>query len=324
MTLNKQGKNVSFEIRDFELNKKGEKCMNYSDEAYLKQRRILNPDIFKEMKNLYLKDFYSKRKYIKKKNGYILSAIDGSKIEIQNTPLNKEIFGSEGNQHKRKIARALLSGIYDIENHFFLDVEIDRIDSNETRLAKKNIEVIQEIIEKNKEIIIFDRGYPSIELFNWLEKQGKKFVMKLSSNDYIKEKEEMTTEDEFIIIRYTYPRLNKIKKTNPEFYEEIENKIGIELRITKIEINEKTTEYLISNLDKNEFCKDELKEIYKKRWQIEISYNSIKNKLKIEEFTGNLPQFIYQDIYAQIVVYNQIQDMLYTGKKEIKSPKGIL
>lgn len=25
-------KNVSFEIRDFELNKKGEKCVNYSDE----------------------------------------------------------------------------------------------------------------------------------------------------------------------------------------------------------------------------------------------------------------------------------------------------
>lgn len=216
----------------------------------------------------------------------------------------------------------MLSGIYNVENHFFLDVEIDRVDSNETRLAKKNIEAIQEIIGKNKEIIIFDRGYPLIEIFNWLEKQGKKFVMRLSSNDYIKEKEEMTTEDEFIIIRYTYPRLNKIKKTNPEFYEEIKNKIGIELRITKIEINEKTIEYLISNLDKNEFCKDELKEIYKKRWQIEISYNSIKNKLKIEEFTGNLPQFIYQDIYAQIVVYNQIQDMLYTGRKEIKSPKG--
>lgn len=322
MTLNKQGKNVSFEIRDFELNKKGEKCVNYSDEAYLKQRRILNPDIFKEMKNLYLKDFYSKPKYIKKKNGYILCAIDGSKIEIPNTPLNRKIFGSEGNQRKRKIARALLSGIYDVENHFFLDVEIDRVDSNETRLAKKNIEAIQEIIGKNKEIIIFDRGYPSIEIFNWLEKQGKKFVMRLSSNDYIKEKEEMTTEDEFIIIRYTYPRLNKIKKTNPEFYEEIKNEIGIELRITKIEINEKTTEYLISNLDKNEFCKDELKEIYKKRWQIEISYNSIKNKLKIEEFTGNLPQFIYQDIYAQIVVYNQIQDMLYTGREEVKYRKG--
>lgn len=89
--------------------------------------------------------------------------------------------------------------------------------------------------------------------------------MGLSRNDYIKEKEEMTVENEFIIIRYTYPRLNKVKKINPEFYEEIKDKIGIELRITKIEINEKTTEYLISKLDKNEFWKEEQKEIYEKR-----------------------------------------------------------
>lgn len=322
MTLNKQGKNVSFEIRDFELNKKGEKQVKYTDEAYLKQRRILNPNVFKEMKNLYLKDFYSKPKYIKKKNGYILCAIDGSKMEIPNTPLNREKFGSEGNQYKKKTARALLSGIYDVENHFFLDVEIDRVDSNETNLAKRNIEAIQEILGENKEILILDRGYPSIELFNWLEKHNKKFVMRLSSNDYIKEREEMTSEDEVITIKYTYARLNKIKKTKPVFYEEIKDKLGIKLRITKIEINEKTTEYLISNLDKNEFCREDLKEIYEKRWQVEISYNSIKNKLKIEEFTGNLPQFIYQDIYAQIVVYNQIQDMLYTGRKEIKSQRG--
>lgn len=322
MTLNKQGKNVSFEIRDFELNKKGEKIVQYSDEAYLKQRRILNPDVFKEMKNLYLKDFYSKPKYIKKKNGYILCAIDGSKIEIPNTPLNRETFGIEGNQYKQKTARALLSGIYDVENHFFLDVEIDRVNSNEINLAKRNIEAIQEIIGENKEILILDRGYPSIELFNWIEEQNKKFVMRLSSNDYIKEREEMTTEDEFITIKYTYARLKKIQKINPDFYEKIKNETGIELRITKIEINEQTTEYLISNLDKNDFCKEDLKEIYGKRWQVEISYNSIKNKLKIEEFTGNLPQFIYQDVYAQIVVYNQVQDMLYTGRKEIKSSKG--
>lgn len=75
----------------------------------------------------------------------------------------------------------------------------------------------------------------------------------------------MTAEDEFIVIKYTYPRLNKIKRTNPEFYEEIRDKTGIKLRITKIEINEKITEYLISNLNKDEFCKEELKEIYEKR-----------------------------------------------------------
>lgn len=146
--------------------------------------------------------------------------------------------------------------------------------------------------------------------------------MRLSSNDYVKERENMKTNDEIVTIEYTYARLNKIKRTKPEFYKEIKDKNGINLRVTKIKINENLNECLVSNLDTNEFTKEDLKEIYAKRWEVENSYNSIKNKLKIEEFTGNLPQFIYQDVYAQIVVYNQIQDMLYTGRKEIKSKKG--
>lgn len=132
----------------------------------------------------------------------------------------------------------------------------------------------------------------------------------------------MKTRDEEVQIEYTQARLNKIKKTNTEFYEEIKDKEGILLRITKIKINEEKEECLISNLPKEEFTLEDLKEIYGKRWEIENSYNSIKNKLKIEWFIGNLPQFIYQDIYAKIVVYNQIQDILYTGIKIKKSSKG--
>lgn len=72
-----------------------------------------------------------------------------------------------------------------------------------------------------------------------------------------------------------------------------------------------------------EFSIKELKELYGNRWKIEESYDSIKNKLRIESFTGNLPIFIYQDVYAQIFVYNQLQDMIYTGNKElVASNKG--
>ena len=40
--------------------------MKYSDEAYLKQRRQLNPDVFKILNNEYLKDFYHEKKSVKK------------------------------------------------------------------------------------------------------------------------------------------------------------------------------------------------------------------------------------------------------------------
>ena len=165
MTLNKQGKNTSFEIRNFIINKKGDKMVTYTDEAYLKQRRHLNPDIFKMINEIYLKDFYEDKKYILRKNGYIIFAIDGSKEEIPNTQKNREEFGYAENQQGANVARALLSSIYDINNHFYVDVQIDRYATSEIELAKKNIEKMLEIIGKEKILIIFDRNYPSIEFF---------------------------------------------------------------------------------------------------------------------------------------------------------------
>lgn len=317
MTLNKQGKNTSFEIRDFMIRKKGDKKVMCTDEAYLKQRRHLNPEVFKQINEIYLKDFYEEKKYIQRKNGYIVFAIDGSKEEIPNTKKNREEFGYAENQGGVNVARALLSSIYDVNNHFYVDVKIDKYTASEIELAKRNIERMIEIIGVEKILIIFDRGYPSIEFFYWLEKRNIKFLMRLQEKDYKEEKKQMKQEDEIVELKYNYSRLQSIKKKYPNTYNDIKNKTGTEYRFTKIEVNEKTTEYLISNLTMEEFNKEELKELYGNRWKIEESYNSIKNKLKIESFTGNLPIFIYQDIYAQTFVYNQLQDMIYTGNKEL-------
>ena len=317
MTLNKQGKNTSFEIRDYIVRKKGDKKVMCTDEAYLKQRRHLNPAVFKKINEIYLKDFYEEKRYIQRKNGYILFAIDGSKEEIPNTQKNREEFGYTENKEGINVARALLSSIYDINNHFYVDVEIDKYSASEIELAKRNIEKMIEIIGKEKILIIFDRNYPSIEFFYWLEKRNIKFLMRLRGKDYKEEKQQMKQEDEILELKYDYSRLQSIKKKYPSIYGEIKNKTGVKYRFTRIKINEKTTEYLISNLGMQEFSMIELKELYGSRWKIEEAYNSIKNKLKIESFTGNLPIYIYQDIYAQIFVYNQLQDMIYTGNEEL-------
>ena len=137
MTLNKQGKNTSFEIRDFILNKKGEKMVTYTDEAYLKQSRHLNPEFFKKMNEVYLKDFYDDKKYIQRKNGYVIFTIDGSEEKIPNTKKNREKFGYAENKEGINVARALLSSIYDIHNYFYVDVQVDKYTASEIDLEKK-------------------------------------------------------------------------------------------------------------------------------------------------------------------------------------------
>lgn len=64
-----------------------------------------------------------------------------------------------------------------------------------------------------------------------------------------------------------------------------------QLRFTKIiigkdEYGEDIVEFLISDLPMDEYSIDDLKELYHLRWTIETSYNRLKNRMKLEKFSG--------------------------------------
>ena len=79
----------------------------------------LMTEVFKYLNKGYLRDFYHEKRYVKKYKGYVVWAIDGSKEEIPNTKQNKTFFGiMPGGKGKDKVARALMSGAYDVCNNF--------------------------------------------------------------------------------------------------------------------------------------------------------------------------------------------------------------
>ena len=59
-------------------------------------------------------------------------------------------------------------------------------------------------------------------------------------------------------------------------------------------------------MDKNFIIKD-FKELYNLRWGIETNYNTLKNRLAIENYTGKRKITIEQDIYSKFLKYNIFQ-----------------
>ncbi len=121
-----------------------------SVQGYLQQRKRLNPEIFSYLNRKYLMDFYRSGE-VRLWNGYLLVAIDGSKAEVPNSKENREIFGSSSNQHsKTGSVRALTSGMYDILNHFYLDIEAGHISASENELAKRNFKHLRELPSRER------------------------------------------------------------------------------------------------------------------------------------------------------------------------------
>ena len=137
--LSKKGLTTALELRNY-FKQKGDLYMEISKQGYLQQRKRLNPEVFSYLNDEYLADFYHSSEQ-KLWNGFLLLAIDGSKAEVPNSAENRERFGKSNNQHSELgQIRALVSGMYDILNQFYLDIEISHISTSETELAKKNLD----------------------------------------------------------------------------------------------------------------------------------------------------------------------------------------
>ena len=312
--LSKKGLTTIFELRNY-FKQKEVWPMQLSVQGYLQQRKRLDPEVFSYLNSEYLKDFYSSDE-VELWNGYLLLAIDGSKAEVPNSRENRERFGLSNNQHSQVgQVRALVSGMYDVLNRFYLDIEIEHISISENELAKQDLRHLKNMNLKQPILVIFDRGYPAIEFVDFLESQGIHYLFRLSSNDYIVERTKMKSHDETVLLTHTSQRLTKIRKKHLECYEHMKEKGKTQVRISVSELPSGKDLTLMTNLP-TEITPRQLSDLYQ-RWEIEKKYHTLKNKMKFESVTGKSTIYVYQDFWSQILVYNMIQDIRKSTDKEV-------
>ena len=305
--LARKGLTTTLELRTY-FKQKEDLSMEISKQGYLQQRKRLNPDIFTHLNDQYLMDFYNSSE-VSLWNGFLLLGIDGSKAEVPNSEGNQLCFSKSNNQHSEQgKIRALVSGMYDILNGFYLDIGIAHISTSETEMAKANLEHLKVLGIRCPILVIFDRGYPAMEFIDFLEEAGIHYLFRLSSNDYKKERNEMKSSDKAVTLLHTSQRLTKIRQKHPERYQHMKEKANTNTRISKSFLPMGKELALMTNLSKH-YSDKQLQDLYYKRWEIEKKYHTLKNKMKFESVTGKATVYVYQDFRAQILVYNMIQDV---------------
>ena len=307
MTSKKQ--TCAMELRNFFKLKDREEI---SKQAYFKARQNLDPEVF-----TYLNDFYKHPDEVKTWKGYIVLAIDGSKVEIPNSEENREKYGVLRNQNETESpARAMISGLFDVFNKFFLDLQICNIHESELDAAEKNLEAIKRIGIEQKAIIIFDRGYPSFEMLYYLEKLGLKYIIRLPSTGFDKERASVKSDDEEITLEINNNRLRNVKSRNSEIYKEMKNLKSINTRLVSENTPAGQKFSVFTNLP-SEISSEEICDAYFFRWKIEEAYHTLKNKMKFESVSGQASIYVEQDFLAQIHVYNMMEDMIEFVEDEL-------
>lgn len=271
-------KSISYEIDNFTEEHSYLNFPNITKQAFSKARQNISPEAFNELCRLFVNKFYSSKHKLNTWNGFNLLAIDGTSLQVPDTNECGEYFGLSSNQNKTRTTIASASALYDVLNDIIVDARITKYRTSEREMAKDHINSIGDKFPLDNSIVIFDRGYPSYEMFNYLNDIGLFFLMRVSLS--FKLIQSIGSHDSILDYKFK----GEIKK----------------LRIIKVQISDTETEVLVTNMYDNTITPSKFKELYFLRWGVESKYKELKSSIKIEEFSGTKPIAIEQDFYASI------------------------
>ncbi len=288
--------------------------------GYLKQRLKLNPVAFLTLARHHAANFYKDTQMVKKKNGYLILAADGSAINIPTTEENLSTYGNASRKNAKPQAQLSISSLYDTINRMIVDCSINRWKFSEREQALLHIDNRLEVIGTHPCVIIFDRGYPSAEFFIDLMERQQKFLIRLSTTTFKQEQKQMKNDDCLVEVVFDKTRINPHKGTPTE--DKLVKTGSLNLRFVRFLLQSGDYEYLATNLTLEEFSTKEIGELYSMRWGIETAYDDLKNKLGMENFTGTKPILLEQDIYATLYLCNIMNDIMLEAQMELEQEDG--
>ena len=274
---------------------KTEKDTFMTQQAFSLARQKIKWEAFRELFDLTVNSYYTEYSdEIQMWNGMRVSAIDGSKLSLPNDKPLRKHFGTSGAGNTSPTAQGSL--LYDILNDLTIDARIEPMETDERTIAMMHINQLMEIksFEKGKELILFDRGYPSFNLIKELMERGIHFVMRV--------RKKFSTQIDGL--RYGDHSIE---------LEQTGEKIGV--RVIKFLLPGGEEETLVTDIQDKKLGIEEFKVLYFKRWPIETKYNQIKNRLEIENFSWRLVDNIRQDFYATMVLTNLVAD--FAGEAQV-------
>lgn len=288
-----------------------------SKQAFSQARKKLSSEVFILLNKKLITEFYSDNE-IKTIKGLRLLAIDGSTVRL---PKSKELYNFFGSHKKEgSVPLARISVLYDVLNHLTLHAAMGPYIESEKNLAMKHFEELHildnEIVNSNyKDLLIFDRGYPSHFHMFFLQSRNKHFLFRVSEAigeiiDVIKS----GNRDAVIDLILTKDKLYRM----PDFAKYDLRDRTIKVRVTKFDLSSGKKEILVTSLiDQNEFTYDDLFALYKTRWNVEEQYKLYKCIANIENFSGESKLAIEQDFYATVFTCNAASLLSQEAQEEL-------
>lgn len=284
------------EIENFvSLFKKHFSIRPFTKSAFVQYRKKVKPEVFKHLSDVIVNEFYTDNEAgVKLWKDFRLLAVDGSRITLPHTKELKEIYGETKNESSSGVVQSRVSVLYDLLNNFVMDGILSPLATGEGKMALEHLKYVNQ-----NDLVIYDRGYPSFNLIYEHIKQKSNFLIR-AKESYSNITKEFVGSGKSTQIVSISPGQHK------KFIEkEYDKHTTVKVRLIRVELLNGAIEILMTSLlDCTKYRTEIFKELYFQRWGVETFFDELKNKLKVENFSGYTNQSILQDFFAALFVSN--------------------
>lgn len=281
------------------------KTPDFTASAFVQNRKKISPEVFTHLSGLIAENFYALDSEGRYHNGFRVLAVDGSRVTLPYTAELKNCYGVSRNQTGTEVVQARTSVLYDVLNHLVLDAALENLSKGERELALQHAHGWQ-----CGDLIIYDRGYPSYDFIHEHVEKGVDILIRVKT-DWSVVIAEFAAGGKKSVITEIQPGTNQSFKGK-----KYDKDSRIKVRLLRIELPGGETELLLTTLlDSQKHPSGTFKKLYFMRWGIETFYDQLKNKLKVELFTGYSPISIRQDFLCAIFISN-LQSVMVNDLKE--------
>lgn len=271
------------------------------------------------------------------KGTYRILAIDGSDFTAYSDKNFVEGY-FENKTGIRSYNMYHLNALFNCMTGIFEDATIKGRYKDSERLAL--MEMVEKMTdeERARTILIADRGYQGIDLAARLNAAGVRYIIRTakhngpgSSIQNIDVPDEETYDVEIHIRVRQYPVSNPSKVQtdekrwkripadrevkNPKYYPQKDFNLRlIKAKVTRDWLKGKDIKpgdetiyiYFETSISKSEMTTEEILELYRKRWNIEVAFRNLKKTIHAEKLHTRKASIVFQEIWKSLTVYNYI------------------
>ena len=257
-------------------------------------------------------------------NGYRLIACDGSDLCFMANPDEKDCYMKQDGAKDYCLVH--LNALQDVIGGTYLDALVQ--DCRNKNEIQAMITMFERLPSDEKSIFVADRGYECYNLIAHIQARKQFYLLRVKapSSGSILSRLDLPESTEFIqdvtitLTKKQTKEARELVAAMPQRYRFLPKKSSFDLcdlescpyydlnfSVVCVRLSDGNYEYLITNLPSDEFSIVAIKELYHLRWGIETAFRHLKYTIGLNAFHTKKAEFIRQEIFARLILFNFCQ-----------------